>query len=90
MNHFERSLIDTIDTNLPASYIGLECESGEFHECFIERYFNESLPAGCEEVLIFSESNQTCGKSCGHETKRSLKNSVLKEGWTLYIRFLKS
>ena len=87
LNHLKRSLIDTIDSNLPASYIGLECESGEFHDCFQKRYFNESLPTGCEEVLIFSQSNETCGKSCGQERKKSSQNAVIKEGWTLYIRF---
>ena len=55
--------------------------------CFQKRYFNESLPTGCEEVLIFSQSNETCGKSCGQERKKSSQNAVIKEGWTLYIRF---
>ena len=67
---------------------GLECESGEYDDCFEEdTNSDDRLPSGCEQVLIFSESKRTCGSKCNLQTNRQSQQAVLKEGWTLYIRF---
>ena len=69
-----------------ASFLGLECESGDFSDCNLNES-DERVPFGCENILMFSRSNTTCGSLCGsNRSKRSADKrdgmKINKEGWT--------
>lgn len=68
-----------------SSLIGLECESGDFSDCDLNR-FNDHAPIGCEGILMFSNDNSTCGSMCdSNRAKRSSEsNGFKKQGWTPY------
>ena len=69
------------------SLIGLQCESGDVNDCFQEDDTDYQSPIGCDRMLIFTQSNRTCGISCdGNGNQRSRKMAI-KEGWTFYVRF---
>ena len=63
-----------------ASLIGLECESGDFTDCNLDGAA-ERVAFGCEDILIFSDINSTCGSMCG--SKRNKRSASLRTGWTL-------
>ena len=71
-----------------ASFIGLECESGDFSDCNLDE-FDGDVWMGCEDILIFSNSNSTCGSLCNPKlTRRSASKNgnemnINKAGWTL-------
>ena len=65
-----------------ASLIGLECESGDFSDCDWSE-INDRIPFGCEDILMFSNSNSTCGSKCnvnGFERREIMSRT----GWTLF------
>ena len=69
-----------------ASLIGLECESGDFSDCDLNA-FSDHIPIGCEKILMFSDSNNQCGKLCkSNRSKRSAlpPNATIKTGWTVF------
>ena len=71
-----------------ASLIGLECESGDFSDCILDEIDDYAL-IECENILMFSKSNSTCGSLCDPQrTRRSAsinhdEMNVNKEGWTV-------
>ena len=75
--------------NDTATVIGLQCESGDFNDCFQENEDTEyQSPIGCERMLIFTQSNRTCGINCDRNRNQRSKKMAIKEGWTFYLRFL--
>ena len=64
------------------SLIGLSCESGDFSDCNLN-VSSETVPFGCEGVLIFSEDNKTCGTLCN--SKRKKRSATEREGWTKFF-----
>ena len=75
--------------NGSAAVIGLQCESGDFNDCFQEDEDEKyQSPTGCERILIFTTSNRTCGINCDRSRNQRSKNMAIKEGWTFYSRFL--
>ena len=70
-----------------ASFIGLECESGNFSDCDLDDS-DEPVSFGCGSILIFSNSSRTCGSFCGlNRAKRSADENGIetkKEGWTRF------
>ena len=75
--------------NGTAAVIGLQCESGDFNDCFQENGDIEyQSPTGCERMLIFTQSNRTCGINCDRNRNQRSKKMAIKEGWTFYLRFL--
>ena len=61
-----------------ASLIGLSCESGNFTGCKLPESI-DTVPIGCEGVVIFSIDSNTCG--CNPERS---KRSTTFAGWTKY------
>ena len=45
-------------------FFGDQCESGDFSDCFQGEEITEVCPTGCERILIFTQSNRTCGINC--------------------------
>ena len=71
--------------------IGLQCESGDFDDCFQEDEDIEyQSPTGCERMLIFTQSNRTCGINCDRNRNQRSKKKAIKEGWTFYLSRLNS
>ena len=67
-----------------ASLIGLECESGDFSDCDLDEV-SDHIPIGCEKILMFSDSNNQCGKLCkSNRSKRSAlpTSDAIRTGWT--------
>ena len=68
--------------------IGLECKSGDFSDCFQEDEDTEyQSPIGCDRMLIFTQSNRTCGTKCDRNENQRSQMTAIKEGWTFYLRF---
>ena len=83
-----------------AKKIGKACQSGNITDCNEGIPVNETVPANCQGVLIFSETANyphTCGKYCedlnkdNNKTSRilspSCENNEKKCGWTKFMRF---
>ena len=62
-----------------ASFLGLSCPTGKFSDC--NPYVPDSpVPFSCEGVLIFSNTQSTCGSMCESNTKPF--SSSGRRGWT--------
>ena len=70
-----------------ASFIGLECESGDVEDCNDR---TERAPPGCNNVLILSENESKCGSKCNASSNQRLRRSSQKrkKNWTKWIRKL--
>ena len=79
-----------------ASFIGLECDSGDVDDC---NDSTERAPADCRGVLILSEKESKCGSKCNASSdKKSTRSSRFRENeedeesqnrwrwWTLWTR----
>ena len=69
-----------------ASLIGLQCESGDFSDCDLDGLDNH-MPIGCDRILMFSESNSTCGSLCDPKKSKQRREvdeagDIKKSGWT--------
>ena len=66
-----------------ASFIGLECESGDVSNC--NDGTDESSPSELQGYLILSETETKCGSKCNNDpTLRSSTSKSLRSYWTLY------
>ena len=68
-----------------ASFIGLDCESGDVEDCNDR---TERAPPGCNNVLILSENESKCGSKCNASSNQKLTRSSQKreKWWTLWTR----
>ena len=55
-----------------ASFIGLECESGDVDDC---NDLTERAPASCRGVLILSEKESKCGSKCNASSNKKSTRS---------------
>ena len=68
-----------------ASFIGLDCPSGNVDDCNDGTV--ESAPPGCKGALIFSEEESQCGSKCDLNPRlRSSSNENRKKWWTYFDR----
>ena len=58
-----------------ASFIGLECESGNIDDC--NDGTDESAPPDCQGVFILSETESQCGSKCNNKIRG-------RRWWTLF------
>ena len=68
-----------------ASFIGLDCPSGDVRGCNDGTLM--SAPSGCGGVLILSEEESQCGSHCN--LRRNLRSTSIdnrKKWWTLFKR----
>ena len=65
--------------------IGLECESGEFSNCYLNDT-TERVPIGCEGALFFADVPSRCNFLCDSKRTKQKRgtNSRMKKGWTKY------
>ena len=66
-----------------ASFIGLECESGNVDDCNDEP--EERAPLKCDGSLILSDKVSKCGSKCTLNPQNDQELSVKESRWTHWI-----
>ena len=80
---FQVYSFESYKRSLP-SLIGLKCETGIIDDCNLSLP-EEVLPFSCKGIHMFADKTYNeCGSQCKLFNK---SNSVIKKGWTKYVRF---